>query len=97
MKKVKPEKIAPHTETVAVAADEYRYPPGSSWAEPDLEHASSILRSAVGQPDVTAAKVRRARRVAARAAAVHDLVVATLGVSASSYQTTEAANAVAAG
>jgi GT2 family glycosyltransferase/tetratricopeptide (TPR) repeat protein len=54
------------SETVAVAADEYRYPPGSSWAEPDLEHASSILRSAVGHPDVTAAKVRRARRVAAR-------------------------------
>jgi hypothetical protein len=35
--------------------------------------------------------------VAARAAAVHDLLVATLGVSAGSYQTTEAANAVAAG
>ena len=54
------------SETVAVSADEYRYPSGSSWADPDLEHASSILRSVVGDPDVTAAKVRRARRVAAR-------------------------------
>jgi hypothetical protein len=35
--------------------------------------------------------------VAARAAAVHDLLVATLDGSAGSYQTTEAANAVAAG
>ena len=54
------------SQSVAVAADEYRYPSGSWWADPDLEHASSVLRSVVGEPDVTAAKVRRARRVAAR-------------------------------
>jgi PE family len=35
--------------------------------------------------------------VAAQAAAIHDLFVATLGVNADSYQTTEAANAVATG
>jgi hypothetical protein len=35
--------------------------------------------------------------VAARAAAVHDLVVATLAASAGSYETTEAVNTVAAG
>lgn len=35
--------------------------------------------------------------VAARAAAVHDLFVQTLGTSAGSYAATEAANAVAAG
>ena len=35
--------------------------------------------------------------VAARAATIHDLLVATLGASAGSYQTTEAANAVATG
>ena len=54
------------SETVPVSSEEYGYPSGSSWAEPDLEHASSILQSVVGDPDVTAAKVRRARRVAAR-------------------------------
>jgi len=54
------------SESVAVSADEYRYPSGSSWADPDLEHASAILRSVVGDPDVTAAKVRRAQRVATR-------------------------------
>jgi hypothetical protein len=54
------------SETVAISADEYRYPSGASWADPDLEHASSILRSVVSDPDVTAAKVRRARRVATR-------------------------------
>jgi GT2 family glycosyltransferase/tetratricopeptide (TPR) repeat protein len=54
------------SESVAVAADEYRYPSGSSWADPDLEHASSVLQSVVNEPDVTAAKVRQARRVATR-------------------------------
>jgi GT2 family glycosyltransferase/tetratricopeptide (TPR) repeat protein len=54
------------SETVAVSADEYRYPSGASWAEPDLGHASSILRSVVDDPALTAAKVRRARRVAVR-------------------------------
>jgi hypothetical protein len=54
------------SEAVAVAADEYRYPSGSSWADPDLVHASSLLQSVVGDPDVTAAKVRQARRVATR-------------------------------
>ncbi len=54
------------SETVAVPADEYRYPSGASWAEPDLGHASFILRSVVGDPDATATKVRRARRVAVR-------------------------------
>jgi glycosyltransferase involved in cell wall biosynthesis len=54
------------SEPVAVPADEYRYPSGSSWADPDLEHASSLLRSVVGEPDVTAAKVRRGRGVATR-------------------------------
>jgi GT2 family glycosyltransferase/tetratricopeptide (TPR) repeat protein len=54
------------SETVAVSADEYRYPSGASWADPDLGHASSILQSVVGDPDLTAAKVRRARRVAVR-------------------------------
>jgi hypothetical protein len=53
-------------ENVAISTDEYRYPPGSSWADPDLEHAGSLLRSAVGDPDGTAAKVRRAQRAAAR-------------------------------
>ncbi len=52
------------SETVDVSADEYRYPTGASWAEPDLRHASSILRSVVDDPDVTAGKVRRAREVA---------------------------------
>jgi len=54
------------SETVAVSADEYRYPSGSSWADPDLEHASSVLQSVVADPGVTAAMVRRARRVATR-------------------------------
>ena len=54
------------SEPVAVPADEYRYPSGSSWADPDLEHASSLLQSVVGEPDVTAAKVRRGRGVATR-------------------------------
>ena len=49
-----------------IPADEYRYPPGSTWAEPDLEHASSQLRSLVAEPGVMAAKVRRARQVATR-------------------------------
>jgi hypothetical protein len=55
-----------HSETVAVPVDEYRYPTGSSWADPDLEHAGSLLQSVVDDPDATAIKVRRAREVATR-------------------------------
>jgi hypothetical protein len=51
---------------VPVSADEYRYPSGSAWADPDLEHARSILRSVVSDPGGTAAKVRRAQGVATR-------------------------------
>src|ERR1700677_3171295 len=53
-------------ETVPVSADEYRYPSGSAWADPYLEHARSILRSVVSDRDGTAAKVRRAQRLATR-------------------------------
>jgi hypothetical protein len=67
------------SETVPVSSDEYRYPTGSAWAEPDLEHARSIVRSVVSDPGGTAAKVRRAQRVATRrfsgsaaTASVHD-------------------------
>jgi hypothetical protein len=55
-----------HSETVAVPVDEYRYPTGSSWADPDLEHAGSLLQSVVDDPDATAIKVRWAREVATR-------------------------------
>lgn len=54
------------SETVPVPADEYRYPSGSTWADPDLGHARSLLRSVVSDPGGTAAKVRRAQRVATR-------------------------------
>jgi glycosyltransferase involved in cell wall biosynthesis len=54
------------SESVPVPADEYRYPPGSAWADPDLEHASSLLRSVVSEPGAVAAKVLRARQVASR-------------------------------
>lgn len=54
------------SETVPVSADEYRYPSGCSWADPDLEHARSMLRSVVSDPDGTAAKVQRAQRIATR-------------------------------
>jgi hypothetical protein len=53
-------------DTTPVPADEYRYPPGSEWAEPDLQHATSVLRAVVAEPEATAAKVRLARQVAAR-------------------------------
>jgi GT2 family glycosyltransferase/tetratricopeptide (TPR) repeat protein len=49
-----------------IAADQYRYPSGATWAEPDLEHAGSLMRSAWLDPEGTAAKVRRARGVADR-------------------------------
>ena len=52
------------SEPVPVAAGEYRYPPGAVWADPDLEHASSVLRSVVADPGGTAGMVRRARQVA---------------------------------
>ncbi len=51
---------------VPVPGDEYRYPHGSAWADPDLEHASSLMRSVVADPRATAAKVGAARKVAAR-------------------------------
>jgi GT2 family glycosyltransferase/tetratricopeptide (TPR) repeat protein len=51
---------------VPVPADEYRYPHGATWADPDVEHASSLMRSAVADPRATAAKVSAARQVAAR-------------------------------
>jgi hypothetical protein len=51
---------------VMIPAGEYRYPPGSSWAEPDLEHASSLLRALVAEPGVTAVKIGCARRSASR-------------------------------
>jgi hypothetical protein len=51
---------------VTVPAGEYRYPPGSSWAEPDLEHASSLLRALVAEPEVRAVKLRCARQIASR-------------------------------
>ena len=54
------------SEPTPVAADEYRYPARSEWADPDLEHASSILRSVVADPGGTAAMARRARHVATR-------------------------------
>ena len=54
------------SETVPVSSDEYRYPSGSAWADPDLDHASSILRSVVDDPDGIAAKARRAQRTATR-------------------------------
>jgi GT2 family glycosyltransferase len=51
---------------VPVPPDEYRYEPGSAWADPDLDHASSLLRSLVADPGVVAARVLRARQVATR-------------------------------
>jgi hypothetical protein len=54
------------SETVPIPADEYRYPAGSVWADPDLEHASSLLRWVVAEPRAVAAKVLRARQVASR-------------------------------
>jgi hypothetical protein len=44
-----------------------------------------------------AAHAEMYQAVAAQAAAIHDHLVATLGVSVNSYRTTEAANAVATG
>ncbi|MFZ0249868.1 MAG: glycosyltransferase [Acidimicrobiales bacterium] len=52
--------------TVPVPSDEYRYPRGSAWSDPDLDHASSLLRSAAGEPAAVAARVLRARQAAAR-------------------------------
>ena len=51
---------------VPIPGDEYRYPCGSAWADPDLEHASSLMRSVVADPGATARKVGAARKVAAR-------------------------------
>ncbi len=55
-----------HSEPVAIAADEYRYPRGAEWSEPDLEHAASVMRSVVADPGGTTAKVGRARGLAGR-------------------------------
>ena len=38
------------SETVPVSADEYCYSSGSAWADPDLEHARSVLRSVASDP-----------------------------------------------
>ena len=54
------------SEPAMVPADEYRYPPGSSWAEPDVEHASALLRSMASEPGTTAVRVDRARQAANR-------------------------------
>ena len=54
------------SEAASIPADEYRYPSGATWVEPDLQHASSLLRSAVSEAESTAVKVRRARQVAGR-------------------------------
>jgi GT2 family glycosyltransferase/tetratricopeptide (TPR) repeat protein len=51
---------------VPIPGDEYRYPCGSAWADPDLDHASSLMRSVVADPGATATKVGAARKVAAR-------------------------------
>jgi GT2 family glycosyltransferase/tetratricopeptide (TPR) repeat protein len=54
------------SEPATVPAGEYRYPPGATWAEPDVEHASALLRAVASEPGVTATKVRRARQAATR-------------------------------
>jgi hypothetical protein len=53
-------------ESKPVPVDEYRCLPGSTWVDPDVEQASSILRSVVDNPDLVAAKVGRARQAASR-------------------------------
>jgi hypothetical protein len=52
--------------TVMIPADEYRYPSGSAWAEPDVEQAAAVLRAMASEPGVTAVKVGRARQAASR-------------------------------
>ena len=54
------------SEPVTVPADEYRYPPGAAWAEPDLEQASALLRAMASDPGTIAARVGRARQAATR-------------------------------
>jgi hypothetical protein len=54
------------SEPATVPAGEYRYPPGATWAEPDVEHACALLRAVASEPGVTAVKVRRARQAATR-------------------------------
>jgi hypothetical protein len=54
------------SQPATVPAGEYRYPPGATWAEPDLEHASALLRAVASEPGATAVKVRRARQAANR-------------------------------
>ena len=54
------------SEPVMIPADEYRYPPGSAWAEPDVEQATALLRAVASEPGVTAVKVGRARQTATR-------------------------------
>jgi GT2 family glycosyltransferase/tetratricopeptide (TPR) repeat protein len=54
------------SEPVPIPVDEYRYPCGSAWSDPDLQHASSLMRSVVADPRATATKVRAAQKVAAR-------------------------------
>jgi hypothetical protein len=53
-----------HSAPTTIPASDYRYPSGATWSEPDVEHASVLLRAVASEPGVTAAKVRRARRSA---------------------------------
>jgi len=46
---------------VPIPRTEYRCEPGGSWAEPDLDAAASAMRLVVEQPDMVAAKARRAQ------------------------------------
>jgi glycosyltransferase involved in cell wall biosynthesis len=55
-----------HSEAATIPPGEYRYPRGAVWAEPDLAHASALLRAVAAEPALTAAKVGRARQVAGR-------------------------------
>jgi hypothetical protein len=54
------------SEPVMIPAGEYRYPPGSAWAEPDVEQATALLRAMASEPGVTAGKVGLARQAASR-------------------------------
>ena len=54
------------SEAVMIPAGEHRYPPGSAWAEPDVEQATALLRAVASEPGVIAVKVGRARQAASR-------------------------------
>lgn len=81
---------------VPIPADAAPYPPGSTWAEPDLAHAARLLRRVIEHPEEAAARGARAaqdiasvhspaaagRRIAARLAEIAELT-APEGASAS--------------